>query len=439
MIHPQHLRIVFLVLPGMIWLGGLSYDVRRAVCLADERPATAFGRAGSPRDKPVSAERLVRLFRTNREEAKFKALDEAQASVRDSAGAADALWQAIEAARQAKRFGPALLAAVRLYADAPDPSRIDRLSSLLEASDPQLTLEAADALARLHAAEALPAIMRLDKRVEFREQYGYRHAVLSAVAKFPEPAAVDWLLDTLERFDGQLRYEAARGLAVLTGENLGGNASEWRAWWSARRGASDVLRAASVVGAANAGPVDVPWNRPVPQFFGTPIYALRVVFVIDRSRSMLSSVDDVTRLDEAQHELEQAIRELPPHAEFDVVAYDSNVRLWRDFLVPATSQNKSDAVRFTYSLFPDNKTACYDALSTALSLDPNLETVVFLTDGEPTAGRIVDPAQIVQTITARNARQRTAINVLSIDALGPAEGFLKALAGQNFGQYHAVR
>src|SRR5262249_37559944 len=147
---------------------------------------------------------------------------------------------------------------------------------------------------------------------------------------------------------------------------------------------------------------DMPWDQPVPKFYGVPIYAQRVVFVVDASKSMQSTVDGVTRLDDAQRELEQTIRGLPEGTYFNLIAYDVMPRLGNAKRVRADFQTRSDALRFVYSQAADRKTACYEALESALSLDPNLELVVFLSDGEPTAGRIVDPPRIVQAIAMHN-------------------------------------
>jgi hypothetical protein len=154
---------------------------------------------------------------------------------------------------------------------------------------------------------------------------------------------------------------------------------------------------------------------------------------------MLSSVDDVTRLEEAQQELQSAIMRLPDDAWFDIIAYNTTLMVWKGQLTQATTATRSDARRFIYSLFGDGKTALYDALEDGLTVDPNLEAMLFLSDGDPTAGKIVDRARIVQEITAQNSSRRIAIDVLGIDSAGPAEDFLKQLAAANFGTYRAVR
>ncbi|HTI50439.1 MAG TPA: VWA domain-containing protein, partial [Planctomycetaceae bacterium] len=400
---------------------------------AGQKPAAR--RTGA---KPFAADRFVRAFRSGSDEAKLAALLEVEQRFRDHPDLLEALWQAIQPARDGKKVTPALLAGVRLYAGIADAKQSDRQLHLLQSADARVVLAAAEGLAGRQAPDALTPIAALRLHPEYAQRYGFRLAVLSAVAKYPQPAAVDWLIETLSESDGQLKYEAARELARLTGENFGGRSDDWQKWWADHR--AEFAAAGPVSPRPEAAvPSEMPWDESVPKFFSVPIYARRVVFVIDRSRSMQSSVDAVTRLDDAQRELELAVHGLPDGTLFNLVAYDTTLRLWRDRLVPADLKSRSESLRFIYSLYPDDKTACYDALEGALALDPNLELIVFLSDGEPTAGRITDPAQIVREITARNAASRVRIDVLGIDAQGQTEKFLKELAAANFGKYRAVR
>ena len=181
------------------------------------------------------------------------------------------------------------------------------------------------------------------------------------------------------------------------------------------------------------------FGQRLPQFFGTLIYAKRIVFVIDKSKSMLSTVDGVTRLDNAEKELEAAIRKLPDDAWFDIIAYNDFEQPYAGKLVPATPAQKSAAVQFIYSLVAERQTDIYDTLSDALIVDSNIEAILFLSDGEPNVGRIVDCPTILQKITQQNAQQRTSINTIGIDAQGIGGDFLKKLAADNFGEYRSIR
>ena len=391
------------------------------------------------RVKPFAPEKLLRAFRGSREDLRHKVLDDAERLYLADPQLPPTLWQAIEPALKVPQVPESLLRAVRLFGRLDDSEATTRLVALLSAADPHLVQTAVDILAERRPAAALEKLAALTEHPAFKERYGFRHAVVSAVAGFNEPASVGFLVGAIGSIDGQLKYETARELARLTGENFGGRSGDWRKWWDAHREGFRVAAAPAAPVAPVKAAAPIPWDVNVPQFFGTLIYARRVVFVIDKSKSMLSSVDSVTRLDSAQKELEGAIRGLPDYSWFEIIAYNDFEQPYAGKLVPATPAEKSGAVQFIYSLVAERKTDIFDTLSDALTVDPNLEAIVFLSDGEPNVGRIVDCPTILQKITQQNAQQRTSIHAIGIDAQGAAEDFLKKLAADNFGEYRSIR
>ena len=74
-----------------------------------------------------------------------------------------------------------------------------------------------------------------------------------------------------------------------------------------------------------------------------------------------------------------------------------------------------------------------------LAASNDLELILFLSDGEPTAGALVDPSAIVIAIANHNLTQRTTINTLGIDARDKHEEFLKNLAEKNYGKLLLIR
>ena len=414
--------------------------------------------------KKFQADRFRRVFHSNREDARFKLLGEIPQFYADDPAVPDALWQAIQHDLDVHRSSPSLLQAVQMHGSYGDESAIAQQETLLSVRNRDVAMIAALGLADRQTISALPKLIKLADSPEYRASYPFRHVVVSSVGSFPDPTSVDFLVSAVEKNPGQLRYVAARQLSQLTGQNHGGVAEDWKQWWGENRegfqfarvsresefssvALPDVARKNGPEVAKRPGnPVpeiakknEMPWPEEVPRFFGDPLYARRFVFVIDRSRSMESSVDGVTRLEECQKELESAIKKLPSDAWFSVIAYESNILLWQPRLVPATPENKIDAIRFSRRLFPINKTACYDALVQALGIDPDLEMIVFLSDGEPTAGKIVDPPAILADIVQCNRLRRVAIDVIGIDAQASTAQFLKDLAQQNFGTYRPVR
>jgi hypothetical protein len=430
--------VLSLAIPLFLGIGALREFAAGAppASSGDTVKRASTDRAGA-KVKPFAPEKLLRAFKGNREDLRHKALDDAERHYLAEPQLAPALWQAIEPALKAAQAPESLLRAVRLYGRLEDPDATTRLVALLSAADPRVVQTAVDILAARRPASALERLVGLKDHPAYRTSYGFRHAVVSAVAGFNEPASVGFLVAAVGTFDGQLKYEAVRQLVRLTGENFGGRGEEWRKWWDAHRDGFQVVAARAATGPKPAGPLA--WDYDVPQFFGTSIYAKRVVFVIDKSKSMVSSVDGVTRIEDAEKELEAAIRKLPDDAWFEIIAYNDFEQPYAGKLVQATPAQKSGAVQFIYALVAERKTDIYDTLADALQVDANVEAILFLSDGEPTTGTIIDCPTILQKITQQNAAQRTSINAIGIDARGAAEDFLKKLAADNFGEYRSIR
>ena len=92
-------------------------------------------------------------------------------------------------------------------------------------------------------------------------------------------------------------------------------------------------------------------------------------------------------------------------------------------------------MRFTYLTVAENKTNIYDTLFDALQADPDLEAMLFLSDGEPNVETFIDSPTILQKDPQPNAARRGSMNTIGIDARGAAEDFLKKLAADNFGKF----
>lgn len=433
--HPTFPRPILLVVAALVCC---SLVLPPPSSAAPPRATARVREAPRPALRPFDREAFLRLFKSNREELKSKALDTIVAAQTTHPDVPDALWEAISHDLETPRVNANTLRAVAIHGSLDAPQAAERQLALLQNADPLIVIAAIDSLAERRPDAALEPLIALAGQPAWKSSYALRQAAVNAVAEFPRPAAIGFLIATLTESRGQLKYAAASQLALRTGQNFGGNAEEWRTWWDASRDTFQ-FQPLAARRPIRMPPQIVPWDYDVPKFYGVPIYAERVVFVIDRSKSMLSSVDDVTRLEEAQRELDGAIRKLPDTAWFDVVAYESSWLAWKPALVQATPVNKSDAIRAVNRLEPAGKTACYDALHAGLFLDDQLELVLFLSDGEPTAGTIVDTPTIVQTITAANQFRRTVIDTIGIDARDAEERFLEELSAKNFGHFRSIR
>ncbi len=106
--------------------------------------------------------------------------------------------------------------------------------------------------------------------------------------------------------------------------------------------------------------------------------------------------------------------------------------------MPATKPMKRSAVKFVNKKKAGRQTATFDALDAAFRFD--VEAIYFLSDGSPTVGRIVDPNQILTTVTQGNRQRMITLYAFGVGPLpgGRFEKFLMRLAQKNFGIYRRV-
>lgn len=403
---------------------------------------SAFGQvSGRPTARPMPTQKLVGFLKGKSDERRAEALAMLDAIAVQQVAVADALRETVERDLRIKRASLLTAQSMSRLALSSREEDIQFLVKLTESPDVNVAFVAAASLAERKEPELLPPIVSLAQRKEFAQSFGFRRCLVDAVAQVPDKAAVEFLIEIASKYRGQLRFETVQHLARLTGQNFGGFSDQWATWWKDNGAKFEVSaeRASAMPVVPSLAVARIPWPDSLPEFFGVPVYANRVVFVIDRSGSMRSSVNGVTRLKEATTQLEKSVDALDRYAYFNIFAYNSDVLPFMSELVQAEDVNKRAARNFGYRLTPEKKTASYDALYSGLRADPNLEAMYFLSDGEPTTGRIVDMPSIVNSITAENALQRTSIYTLGIDARGAHEEFLQELARRNYGKFAMIR
>jgi hypothetical protein len=410
-------------------------------------------RTVAAKDKPFPVKQLVGCLKSPAEETRLLGLSHLTEESFQDAAVTDAVLGFIERHGKDRTVAMSVVRAIQITGRVEQPEIAPRLGALMATVEPRVAIIIADVLSSVKQPTAIPPVIALAERPEFAQSYGLRRTVVDATARYTEPVAVDFLVSTVNSADGQLKYETARHLTRITGQSFGGLGDKWQAWWKANRAnplpkpATDAAAAspeqagtgATVGVSPSISGAKMPWPHKLPEFYGVPVYAKKVAFVIDKSRSMESRVEGVSRWDRAADELEKVIRALPNDAEFSLFAFDTGIVTWKANLVPATDENKREAIYFARRLAPSGKTDCYDGLAAGLHADRNLEAVYFLSDGEPNAGPITDSLAIVEAITAQNAFQRTGIFTFGIDARGIHEEFLKQLSARNWGEYISVR
>lgn len=127
-----------------------------------------------------------------------------------------------------------------------------------------------------------------------------------------------------------------------------------------------------------------------------------IVFVVDTSGSM--RWDD--KMEQAKKALKLCLRKLNKRDRFGLVAFSGEVRKFSEKLLDSTEENINRAIKWIENLEPMGATDINGALLAALAMASEKKAerpfmIIFLTDGEPTAGED-DPAKILENVAKAN-------------------------------------
>lgn len=187
---------------------------------------------------------------------------------------------------------------------------------------------------------------------------------------------------------------------------------------------------------------------PSVEFIGLKGRAGKIIYVIDRSGSMLNSFEYLRR------ELKQSIEQLSPQQSFHVIFFDGftpdqvnaarrrgGLAIDEDFfkvgsiietlprrLVPAIRVFKLKALGYLDQVFPEGQTDPVPAMRRAFELEPDL--IYFLTDGE------FDPV-LLDYLDKWNRDRKVRVFTLAFVFQGNSQ-LLKQIARAHGGQYRLV-
>jgi Ca-activated chloride channel family protein len=156
--------------------------------------------------------------------------------------------------------------------------------------------------------------------------------------------------------------------------------------------------------------------------------------VIDRSGSMMGD-----KMEQAKEAATFIVNHLNPGDYFNLIAFDDVVLSFRPDHVPCNTANKQAAISFINSLYANGMTDISGALHTTIEDYAGNDTtvaniVIFLTDGQPTAG-IISTSGILQSI--QNDLTFYEVQYLMINTFGIGmdvnQQLLSQIASQNNG------
>jgi hypothetical protein len=270
-------------------------------------------------------------------------------------------------------------------------------------------------------------------------------AAIDVLRRLHRLQGIEPLIGFLAREDiGRLREDAHRALRSLTGEKHGPFAQPWRDWWTERR-------ASFALPPRPADVADLARPEAGVTYHGITTFSDKILFVLDVSKSMEDPVDprgrgpraEEPKIAVAKRELLSAVAMLDPKKTFNLVFFGHDVVPYKNEMLPATPLEKERAKAFVADLAPSGGTNIHDTLEQAFRMAgwaadqkhyPSLvDTIFFLTDGKPTAGKVQDPERILETVAEWNRTARITIHCIGMGDHDP--GFLERLATENGGKY----
>ncbi len=269
-----------------------------------------------------------------------------------------------------------------------------------------------------------------------------RLIALAAIEKLRDRDSVGDVVAQMQKEDGRTQAEFGAALFRLTGELHETDAATWKKWWEGPGRSLPLISAADLEKKVAERERKRLKQTTVARFFGVKIDSHKVTFVVDISGSMAeqlqSTITDgrpATRMDVVKRELVKAIEALEAGAWFNVVTFNAAVAPWKPALTPLTDKSRAEAIDYVEHLGSRGGTNIYDALE-AVFLDPEVDTVFLLTDGEPSAGAVTDLQRIREHLARWNSTRHVKLHCIGVGGDFPLLEWLALDAGGTYTKFN---
>lgn len=376
-------------------------------------------------------------FNINEEVVKQRALEQAAARIRETAKQAmdgERIYQAV-----ADIFGFLKPEAAPLVAAEAERTLLWPLKcELLEGLG---AMGAKDALADAVARETNPVFLAAalgatptDRGAAYlsHPQWQVRLAALDALRR--SRVSVGPIIASLTLRDLRYRSQACALLNRLTETDFPPEPELWSDWWKANREDFETGSYSARAPRAPEGP-----GRTVA-FYDIPVRSSRVCFLIDRSRSMRAQ----GRFDEAKRELKRILETIPDGALVNVIFFGGFQACFAKTPKALDAASRKDMISYVEHMGLEPATDLYGGLDRALTmvgnpdtgrlLEEGVDTIVVLSDGQATTGRIIDDELIARVIARRARYLRPVFHTVSLSSDSRSLRLLAELSG---GEYRA--
>jgi hypothetical protein len=269
------------------------------------------------------------------------------------------------------------------------------------------------------------------------DAFALTRAAVAALARVHRVEGIEPLIAFLGREDiGVLRDDARAALQSLTGQKHGPYRQPWDDWWKAAKPDFRMPPDPAPPAAQETADKGV-------TFYGVTTLSDRIVFLLDISGSMdkpaVKERPEPDRLTVAKKELLGAISRVDDGDRFAVILFNHEILPWQAAMTTASEDQRRKVKEWVEARGPRGGTNLHDALEAAFAMAagtagaPAADTIFFMTDGTPTAGKLQKPDAILDAVRDWN---RTAHLTIHCIAVGEADTeLLKAIAQVGNGQF----
>lgn len=270
------------------------------------------------------------------------------------------------------------------------------------------------------------------------DDWSTRLATLNALEMVRKAPVVGIIVERMQEEGGRMLRECADSLWRLTGEPYRLRTVAWKGWYEGNKDSIEIISSSKLARLEEEEETRRLKETSRVEFFGIRIESKSVIFILDISGSMLERLRSryvgktgETRIDHAKSELVKAIESLEEGALFNVVAFNGGVLPWKDGLSAATGSTRSECVEWVNKLGALGGTNLFDSLEQAFQ-DQDVDTIMILSDGEPTAGQMTEPSGIRREVLSWNEDRNVRIHTV---AMGGSLKILEWLAEDSDGQH----
>jgi hypothetical protein len=242
------------------------------------------------------------------------------------------------------------------------------------------------------------------------------------------------LVGALKDARGRIVKAAGRSLTLLTRIPFDPDPEVWGGWLQGDGASFDPAQTPEAP-PPDAHPPPAGRQAPLPdgsrtvegpRFLDLPVVSRHVAFVLDGSHSMGEVLPNGrTRWAEVVVELERALQQMNG-AVVNLCVFADEVTPVFPHAKPLDAGARESVLRLARGRTPHGWTALYDAIAWGLA-DPEVDTVIVLSDGAPTAGTYFTKTDFLSEIRRANRWRRACIDVIAVGSDGVGRRWRDAL------------